>query len=169
MAELSPTRILAELKKNGATHVVWLPDSETNFLYVLMSEEPSMDLVPVSREGPRFLHCRWPRCRWQKARYPHPEHRHDGVWRLLARLGPWHERPGGDDGRISWLDPPRRYHRHRRLLHRALPPCVQHQLLPVESDEDADRISIAFAEAQREKRPVAVLVGDEYHGFNVSR
>ena len=39
----------------------------------------------------------------------------------------------------------------------------------VESDEDADRIGIAFAEAAREKRPVAVLVGDEYHGFNVSR
>ena len=39
----------------------------------------------------------------------------------------------------------------------------------VESDEDADRISVAFAEASREKRPVAVLVGDEYHGFNVSR
>jgi len=25
---------------------------------------------------------------------------------------------------------------------------------------------VAFAEAQKTKRPVAVLVGDEYHGFN---
>ena len=36
----------------------------------------------------------------------------------------------------------------------------------VESDADAPRISIAFEEAQRTQRPVVVLVGDEYHGFN---
>jgi sulfopyruvate decarboxylase subunit alpha len=26
---LSPETVLAEMKKNGVTHVVWLPDSET--------------------------------------------------------------------------------------------------------------------------------------------
>ena len=36
----------------------------------------------------------------------------------------------------------------------------------VEGNEDADRISIAFQEAERTNQPVAVLVGDEYHGFN---
>ena len=36
----------------------------------------------------------------------------------------------------------------------------------VESDADAARISVAFDEAKKNKRPVAVLVGDEYHGFN---
>ena len=36
----------------------------------------------------------------------------------------------------------------------------------VEEDADAERISIAFAEAEKTKRPVAVLVADEYHGFN---
>jgi sulfopyruvate decarboxylase TPP-binding subunit len=36
----------------------------------------------------------------------------------------------------------------------------------VESDADAGRISIAFAEAERRRAPVVVLVGDEYHGFN---
>jgi hypothetical protein len=36
----------------------------------------------------------------------------------------------------------------------------------VENDSDAERISIAFEEAKRTNRPVAVLVGDEYHGFN---
>ena len=40
-----------ELKKNSISHVVWLPDSETNFLYHMMMEEPSLDLVPVCREG----------------------------------------------------------------------------------------------------------------------
>ena len=35
----------------------------------------------------------------------------------------------------------------------------------VESDADAGRISVAFELAERTKQPVAVLIGDEYHGF----
>src|SRR3989454_7086430 len=52
--QLSPEIVLAEMTKNGVTHVVWLPDSETNFLYQLMQAEPSLRLVPVSREGLAF-------------------------------------------------------------------------------------------------------------------
>ena len=51
---LSPKTVLAEMKKNGVTHVLWLPDSETNWLYTLMKAEPSLTLVPVSREGLAF-------------------------------------------------------------------------------------------------------------------
>jgi sulfopyruvate decarboxylase subunit alpha len=29
---LSPETVLGEMKKNRVTHVVWLPDSETNWL-----------------------------------------------------------------------------------------------------------------------------------------
>ena len=36
----------------------------------------------------------------------------------------------------------------------------------VEQNEDGDRISVAFEEARATNRLVAVLVGDEYHGFN---
>jgi sulfopyruvate decarboxylase TPP-binding subunit len=36
----------------------------------------------------------------------------------------------------------------------------------VETSADAPRISIAFEEARRTQRPVAVLMADEYHGFN---
>src|SRR5262245_53766393 len=53
-AQLSPQAVLDEMKKNGVTHVVWLPDSETNWLYQLMQAEPSLRLVPVSREGLAF-------------------------------------------------------------------------------------------------------------------
>ena len=48
--ELSPEIVLAQMKENGITHVVWLPDSETNFLYLLMEADPDLDLIPVSRE-----------------------------------------------------------------------------------------------------------------------
>jgi sulfopyruvate decarboxylase subunit alpha len=53
-AQLSPETILEEMKKNGVTHVVWLPDSETNWLYLLMQAEPSLHLIAVSREGQAF-------------------------------------------------------------------------------------------------------------------
>ena len=42
------------MAKDGVTHVVWLPDSETNWLYVLMMAEPSLRLITVSREGLAF-------------------------------------------------------------------------------------------------------------------
>src|SRR5919109_2493047 len=51
---LSPETVLGEMKKNGVTHVVWLPDSETNWLYLLMKSEPSLTLVGVNREGLAF-------------------------------------------------------------------------------------------------------------------
>ena len=44
--------------------------------------------------------------------------------------------------------------------------AFQIQYYLVENSGDAPRISVAFEEAQRNKRPVAVLIGDEYHGFN---
>jgi hypothetical protein len=36
----------------------------------------------------------------------------------------------------------------------------------VEHDDDGPRISEAFKQARATKRPVVVLIGDEYHGFN---
>src|ERR1700749_603304 len=48
---LSPETVLGEMKKNGVTHVVWLPESEPNWLYLLRKAEPSLRLVGVSREG----------------------------------------------------------------------------------------------------------------------
>src|SRR5687768_942523 len=53
-AALSPETVLAQMKKNGVTHVVWLPDSETNWLYLLMKADPSLTLVGVNREGLAF-------------------------------------------------------------------------------------------------------------------
>ena len=48
---LSPELVLAEMKKHGITHVVWLPDSETNWLYMRMKADASITLVPLAREG----------------------------------------------------------------------------------------------------------------------
>ena len=47
MAELhlTPRAILGELNKNGVTHVVCLPDSETNFMYEQMVADESLHLA----------------------------------------------------------------------------------------------------------------------------
>ena len=53
-ALLRPETLLEEFKKNGVTHVVTIPDSETNYLYELMKEQDWLDIVPASREGETF-------------------------------------------------------------------------------------------------------------------
>ena len=169
MAELSPARVLQELKNNGVTHVVWLPDSETNFLYVLMRDDPAIDLVPVSREGHAFSTAAGLSAGGKK---PVILIQNTGMMESGDSLRGW---AIGMNIPVVMMVGYRGWTRHgvitdtaafytERFLHAF---NVNYYL--VESDEDADRIGIAFAEASREKRPVAVLVGDEYHGFNVSR
>jgi hypothetical protein len=50
-AILRPETLVEEFKKNGVTHVITIPDSETNYLYELMKEQPWLDIIPTAREG----------------------------------------------------------------------------------------------------------------------
>jgi phosphonopyruvate decarboxylase len=42
------------LKRCGVTHLVWLPDTESGFLYQTLNDDPDIELVPVTREGETF-------------------------------------------------------------------------------------------------------------------
>ena len=53
-AILSPESMVEEFKKNGVTHIVTIPDSETNYLYELMMEQPWLEVIPSAREGETF-------------------------------------------------------------------------------------------------------------------
>jgi len=53
-AILKPETLIEEFKQNGVTHVVTIPDSETNYLYELMKEQDWLEIVPASREGETF-------------------------------------------------------------------------------------------------------------------
>ena len=53
-AILRPETLVEEFKKNGVTHILTIPDSETNYLYELMLEQPWLDIIPTSREGETF-------------------------------------------------------------------------------------------------------------------
>ncbi len=163
---LNPETVLAEMKKNGVSHVVWLPDSETNWLYLLMKAEPSLRLVGVSREGHA---CSIAAGLWAGGAKPMILIQNTGMMESGDSLRGW----------LLGLEVPvvlmvgyRGWTRHgvnrdtaatytERFL---MAFGIQYYL--VESDQDAPRIGIAFEEAARTKRPVVVLVGDEYHGFN---
>ena len=47
---LQAATVLDELRKCGVTHIVWLPDSETGYMYQAMVDS-ELTLVPVCREG----------------------------------------------------------------------------------------------------------------------
>lgn len=165
-AVLSPERVLEQMKKNGVTDVVWLPDSETNWLFLLMEAEPSLRLIGVSREGHAFS--------------------------IAAGLSAGGKTPivliqntgmmeSGDSirGWLMSLEIPvvlmvgyRGYTRHGVNKDTAADftePFINAFGLKyylVENDSDADRISVAFEETERTKKPVVILVADEFHGFN---
>ena len=161
----SPETVLTHLKANNVTHVVWLPDSETNFLYVLMQDEPSLDLVPVSREGQAFSTAAGLSVGGAK---PVILIQNTGLMESGDSLRGWamgmHIPVVLMVGYRGWTrhgadtDTAATYTEH--FLHAF---GIKYYL--VESDADADRISVAFEQAEKTKQPVAVLIGDEYHGF----
>lgn len=165
-AGLSPEAILAELTKNGVTHVVWLPDSETNWLYVLMKAEPSLTLVPVSNEALAFSAAaglsfggRLPLILIQNTGMMDSGNSLRG-WAidlsipvvLMVGYRGWTRHGVTRDSAAVYTE---------RFLNAF---GINYYL--IESDADAGRISLAFEEARRTARPVATLVADEYHGFN---
>jgi sulfopyruvate decarboxylase subunit alpha len=165
-AVLSPETVLDQMKKNGVTHVVWLPDSETNWLYLLMQAEPSLRLVGVSREGHA---CSVAAGLAAGGAKPMILVQNTGMMESGDSLRGW----------LLGLNVPvvlmigyRGWTRHgvnsdtaATYTERFLNAFGLNYYL-VESDADAPRIAIAFDEAARTKKPVVVLVGDEYHGFN---
>ncbi|MBI3043142.1 MAG: hypothetical protein HYY78_09995 [Betaproteobacteria bacterium] len=165
-ASLSPETVLAEMKKNRVTHVVWLPDSETNWLYLLMKAEPSLTLVGVNREGLAFSAAAGISA---GGKHPLVLIQNTGLLESGDSLRGW---ALGLDIPVVMMVGYRGWTRHgvntdtaATYTERFLNAFGINYYL-VESDEDAPRISIAFEEARKTKRPVAVLVADEYHGFN---
>lgn len=165
-AILSPEIILGEMKKNGVTHVVWLPDSETNWLYLLMKAEPSLTLIAVSREGLALSAAAGLSA---GGKTPIVLIQNTGMMESGDSLRGW---VLGLNIPLVLLVGYRGWTRHgvtqdtaatytERFLHAF---GISYYL--VEHDGDASRISAAFDESKKTRRPVAVLVGDEYHGFN---
>jgi sulfopyruvate decarboxylase subunit alpha len=165
-ALLQPETLVDEFKKNGVTHIVTIPDSETNYLYELMKEQDWLDVIPASREGETFAIAlglivggKVPVCVIQNTGMMESGDSIRGMaldsgFPLVMLVGyrGWNRHGVITDTAAKYTE---------TFLHAM---GVNYYL--VEHDDDALRISIAFEEAKATKRPVAVLVGDEYHGFN---
>ncbi len=159
---LSPLTVQKELHKNGVTHVIWLPDTESNFMYQLLSTDPKMKIVPICREAegmPIALGL------WVGGKKPVVMIQNTGLFEsgdsvrglavdvnlpLVMFVGyrGWTRRGVTKDSAARFTEPTL----HAWTLNYYL----------VETDEDAGRISVAFEEAERTQRPVVVLIGAEY-------
>ncbi len=159
---LHPAAIIAELKKNNIPHVVWLPDSETNFLYQLLASEPTLDLVPVCREGETMAIAAG---LWVGGKKPVVLIQNTGIFESgdsIRGLGLDVSQP------LVMLVGYRGWSRHGVTTDSAAR-FIEHILHAwgisyylIETDDDADRISLAIEEAERTSKPVAVLVGTEF-------
>ena len=165
-ALLRPETLVEEFKKNGVTHIITIPDSETNYLYELMLQQDWLDVIPASREGETFaialglqIAGKVPVCLIQNTGMLESGDSIRGMaldagFPLVFVVGyrGWTRHGVISDSAARYTEPFLNAFR------------INYYLL--EQDVDAERISLAFKEAQATKRPVAVLVGDEYHGFN---
>ena len=160
----SPQTIIDHLKANKVTHVVWLPDSETNFLYVLLQEEPSLDLIAVSREGQAFSTASGLSVGGAK---PVILIQNTGLMESGDSLRGW---VMGMDIPVVLMVGYRGWTRHgvdtdtaatytEHFLHAF---GIKYYL--VESDADANRIALAFEQAEKTQQPVAGGSGEEDHG-----
>ena len=159
---LHPPAIVNQLKKNKVSHVVWLPDSETNFMYQLMTAEPTLDLVPVCREGETMAIAAG---LWVGGKKPVVLIQNTGIFEsgdsirglaldisqplvMLIGYRGWSRHGLTTDSAARFIE---------HILHAW---GINYYL--IETDDDAERISLAFSEAERTQRPVAVLVGTEF-------
>ena len=158
---LRPETLIAEFKKIGVTHIITIPDSETNYLYELMEE-----VVPVSREGESMAVAlglnvagKVPVVLIQNTGMMESGDSIRGMaldtgFPLLMVVGyrGWTRKGHTPDSAAVYTEPFLNAFRLNYYL--------------VETDDDGARITEAYEEAVKDKKPVVILVGDEYHGFN---
>ena len=159
---LSPGAVLEQLSLNGVTHVVWLPDTETGFMYERMRSDPAIHIVPVCREGESMAVAAG---LWVGGKKPVVMIQNTGLFEsgdsvrglaldiqlpLVMMVGyrGWTRRAVMTDSAARFTEP----------ILRAW--GISYYLL--ESDADAERITAAFAEAEKTERPVVCLIGAEY-------
>ena len=154
--------ICDELKKSGIEYITWVPDSETHFIHDAMLNEPSLRVIQVCSEGEAIAICVGMHMggkrgvalmenqgafdsgnilRWAVG-YQFP------LVLLIGYLGYRHVEttPGG---------------KMRRGQREITEPFLKALGIPYElvsSDEDVGKISDAVCRAERDLRPVAVLL-----------
>ena len=154
--------ICEELKRNGVEYIAWLPDSETHFMHYPMLNDPALRVIQVCAEGEAVGICAG---------------MHMGGKRGVVLM----ENQGAfDSGNVlKWAvglrfplvlligylgyrdleDTPEG--KTRRGQREVTEPFLEALGIPyelVDSDEEVSRISDAFSRAERDSKPVALLL-----------
>ena len=162
ISTLTPDSIIAQFSKNQVTHVVWLPDSETNFMYDAMVSDPDIHIIQVCREAESIAVAAG---LWVGGKIPVAMIQNTGLFEsgdslrglaldvefpLVIMVGyrGWTRHGVTKDSAARYTEP---------LLHSW---GINYYL--IETDEDVPRISEAFMEANLIRGPVACLMGAEY-------
>lgn len=154
--------IVRALETQGVTHVITLPDSETNGMYRAIQGSRSIHMVPVCREGEAIPIAAG---LWAAGQRPAVVIQNSGLFEsgdALRGLGLGVRLP------VVLFIGYRGYTRHGDTpdsAARFVEPYLHLWRVPfylLETAEDLDRIELAFQEAARLEQPVAVLVGAEY-------
>jgi len=160
--QIEPRAVLDQLHKNGVTHVVWLPDSETSFMYREMMDDPNLELVQVAREGESIAVALG---LWIGGKKPVVLIQNTGLFE------------SGDSLRALALDMNipmvlmigyRGWTRHgitKDSAARFTEPILNAwgmEYYLVESEQDVDRISVCFDQVDKTNSPVVCLFGAEW-------
>ena len=159
---LSAERVAQELKRLGFTHVVWLPDSEANFMYQTLSADSDLQLIQVCREAETMaialglmIGGKQPVCLIQNTGFMESGDSIRGLvldmkvpMLIMVGYRGWRGGEPMTDSAAIYLEP----------ILKAW--GINYQI--IESDQDVGRIGQAWEEAVRTARPVAVLIGREY-------
>jgi len=142
-------RVIDELKKCGVTHIVWLPDSEARFMYEAMMSQREITLVPICREGEAIAIAAGLILGGKK---PLVLHQDSGFYE------------SGDSVRGLGLNLKLPIVLLIGITHAGtfLEPMlntwgIKHYLM--ETEEDVEKISTGYQEAQETNQPVAILIG----------
>ncbi len=159
---LRASRLVETLKGQGVTHIVALPDSETSHFHNALRAGKAIDLVPVSREGESIPIAAG---LWIAGKKPVVMIQNAGLFESGDALR----------GMALGINLPvvmfigyRGYNRHGDTPDTAaqfLEPFLHMWRVNyyiIESDDDLDRIPLAFQQAEKTGQPWAVLIGSEY-------
>ena len=159
---LRARRVVDELKKCGVRYIIWLPDTESRFMYESLRNQDALALVPVCREGEALAIAAGLILGGKETVVLHQNtgffESGDSIRGLALDLRlplviligyrGWRRDAPITDSAALFTEP---------ILDAW---GIKHYL--VETDEDVERISMAYREAHETNKPVAVLIGREY-------
>ena len=165
MAEvnLSPSAIIEQFKKNEVSHVVWLPDTETNFMYNQIIADGDLQLVPICREGESMPIAAG---LWIGGKKPVVLIQNTGMFEAGDSI-----RGMGIDlgipmvmmvGYRGWMGEGGEMTDSAGVFTEPILKAWGIDYYMVETDDDVGRISDAFEHAERDQTLVACLLGAEY-------